>query len=85
MGTHTPVSIGNFALGPNAVLPTSGGAGTYGPLSVSDFVRRSSIGYVTPKGYPPLARNAKILSDYEGFSSHGNAVSEMRQTYLKKG
>lgn len=83
MGPHTPVSIGNFALGPNAVLPTSRGANTYGPLSVTDFVRRSSIGYVTSKGYPRMAAAAKVLADYEGFSSHANAVSAMRDQFLK--
>lgn len=83
LGTHTPVSIANFALGPNAVLPTSKGANTYGPLSVSDFVRRSSIGYVTAKGYPQMADAAMKLAHYEGFSSHANAVSEIRKTYLK--
>ena len=41
MGPHTPVCIGNFSLGPNAVLPTSQGAKTYGPLSVHDFMKRS--------------------------------------------
>ena len=84
MGTHTPVSIGNFALGPNAVLPTSKGAKTYGPLSVTDFLRRSSVGYVTEKGYPELAETAHTLAKYEGFSSHANAVSELRAKYLKK-
>jgi histidinol dehydrogenase len=83
MGTHTPVSIANFALGPNAVLPTSAGARTYGPLSVTDFVRRSSIGYVTPKGYAPLAEAAHTLARYEGFDNHANAVSEIRTRYLK--
>lgn len=83
LGPHTPVSIGNFALGPNAVLPTSRGANTYGPLSVSDFIRRSSIGYVTAKGYPEMAQAAGILARYEGFSSHANAVSDMRRKYLK--
>ncbi|GHG86217.1 histidinol dehydrogenase [Pseudodonghicola xiamenensis] len=83
MGTHTPVSIANFALGPNAVLPTSRGANTYGPLSVSDFVRRSSIGYVTEKGFSQMASAAKTLAEYEGFSSHANAVSDMRQRFLK--
>jgi histidinol dehydrogenase len=82
MGPHTPVSIGNFALGPNAVLPTSKGANTYGPLSVSDFIRRSSIGYVTAKGYPLMAASAKVLAEYEGFSAHANAVSALRQQYL---
>jgi len=83
MGPYTPVSIGNFALGPNAVLPTSKGANTYGPLSVADFMRRSSVGYVTAKGYPQMAASAKILAEYEGFSSHANAVSEKRDRYLK--
>jgi histidinol dehydrogenase len=83
LGTHTPVSIGNFGLGPNAVLPTSKGANTHGPLSVSDFMRRSSIGFVTAKGYPPLASVAHRLGTYEGFSSHVNAVSSLRDRYLK--
>ena len=84
MGPHTPVSIGNFALGPNAVLPTSRGASTYGPLSVHDFVKCSSIGYVTKPAYPEMAKHARVLARYEGFSSHENAVSEMRNQYLKK-
>ncbi|WP_412508070.1 histidinol dehydrogenase [Roseovarius sp. SYSU LYC5161] len=84
MGPHTPVSIGNFALGPNAVLPTSAGAATYGPLSVADFMRRSSVGYVTAKGYPDLAENARILAEYEGFSSHARAVGAPRNKYLKR-
>ena len=83
LGTYTPVSIANFALGPNAVLPTSKGANTYGPLSVTDFIRRSSIGYVTGKGYPEMAAAAHTLGTHEGFSSHVNAVSEMRDQYLK--
>ena len=82
LGTHTPISIGNFGLGPNAVLPTSQGARTHGPLSVSDFMRRSSVGYVTPKAYPAFAAVARTLSDYERFSSHGNAVGPMRERYL---
>ncbi|VDC20278.1 histidinol dehydrogenase [Pseudogemmobacter humi] len=83
MGPHTPVTIGNFCLGPNCVLPTSRGARTYGPLSVSDFMRRSSVGYVTAPAYPGLAQAAKVLADYEGFSSHANAVSALRDQYLK--
>ena len=82
MGPHTPVCIGNFSLGPNAVLPTSQGAKTYGPLSVHDFMKRSSIGYVTPPAYPELAKRAKVLARYEGFSSHENAVSPIREKYL---
>jgi len=82
LGSHTPVSIANFALGPNAVLPTSRGARTYGPLSVSDFVKRSSIGYVTQAAYPEFAANARKLAVYEGFSAHAQAVSAVRKQYL---
>jgi histidinol dehydrogenase len=82
MGPHTPVSIGNFGLGPNAVLPTSRWARTFGPLSVMDFVKRSSIGYVTASAYPEFARHAQTLARYEGFSSHEIAVSDVRNKYL---
>ncbi len=84
MGPYTPVSIGNFGLGPNAVLPTSRWARTCGPLSVSDFVKRSSIGYVTRPAYPEFARAARTLARYEGFSSHEHAVSAVRDAYLAK-
>ncbi|MCE0492784.1 histidinol dehydrogenase [Vibrio salinus] len=79
LGEHTPISLGNFVLGPNAVLPTNGAAKTAGPLSVFDYMKRISIGYVTKEGYPELAENAKRLAEYEGFSSHALAVSEVRQ------
>ncbi|MDO6963576.1 histidinol dehydrogenase [Rhizobium alvei] len=82
MGPHTPVSIGNFGLGPNAVLPTSRWARSWGPLSVHDFVKRSSIGYVTASAYPEFARHAHVLARYEGFSSHEHAVSDVRKAYL---
>jgi histidinol dehydrogenase len=83
LGQHTPCSIGNFGLGPNAVLPTSRWARTFGPLSVTDFVKRSSIGYVTAAGFPLLAGHAHTLALYEGFSSHALAVSPLRQQFVK--
>lgn len=84
LGPHTPVSIANFGLGPNAVLPTSRGARTWGPLSVADFVKRSSIGYVTAPAYPAFADQARTLALYEGFSSHACAVSAVRDSYLRR-
>lgn len=84
MGPYTPVSIANFCLGPNAVLPTSRWARTFGPLSVTDFVKRSSIGYVTAPAYPEFAKRAHKLAEYEGFSSHAHAVSSVREAYLPK-
>jgi histidinol dehydrogenase len=83
MGPYTPITIANFVLGPNGVLPTGGWARTFGPLSVTDYMKRSSVGYVTSAAYPGLARRAKLLSEYEGFSSHANAVSAIRDRLLK--
>ncbi|UHD44948.1 histidinol dehydrogenase [Aureimonas altamirensis] len=83
LGQHTPCSIANFGLGPNAVLPTSRWARTYGPLSVTDFVKRSSVGYVTAAGFPLLAQHAHTLALYEGFSSHALAVSPLRQEFIR--
>lgn len=83
LGAHTPVSVANFCLGPNNVLPTSSGARTHGPLSVMDFLKRSSIGHVTAKAWPEMSGAARALADYEGFSSHANAVSPLREPYLK--
>ncbi|MDC0609599.1 histidinol dehydrogenase [Vibrio sp.] len=82
LGNHTPISLGNFVLGPNAVLPTNGAAKTAGPLSVFDYMKRISVGYVTKEGYSELAENAKRLAEYEGFASHALAVSDKRTKIL---
>lgn len=79
LGHHTPITLGNFVLGPNCVLPTGGWARTFGPLSVTDFMKRSSIGYVTAGAYPEMARHARVLADYEGFAAHAAAVTIPRK------
>jgi histidinol dehydrogenase len=45
-------------------------------------MKRSSVGYVTSAGYPELARHARRLAEYEGFASHANAVSDIRDRLL---
>lgn len=82
LGEHAPSTLGNFVLGPNHVLPTGGWAKTFSPLSVLDFMKRTSIGYITRDGYPPLAKQARIMARYEGFDAHANAVSELRARFL---
>lgn len=84
LGNHTPVSLGNFVLGPNAVLPTGAAAKTASPLSVFDYLKRSSIGYVTAAGYAELAPHAERLARYEGFDGHAIAVSSVRTELLSK-
>lgn len=82
IGEYTPITLGNYILGVNAVLPTGRQARTASPLSVFDFMKRISVGYVTKDGYPALAADAECLAAYEGFSAHGRAVSPLRRRLL---
>jgi histidinol dehydrogenase len=83
LGRYTPFTLGNYLLGPNAVLPTSQWAKTFSPLSVHDFLKRSSLAHVTENAYPKLAEKARILARYEGFDAHAQAVSSLRNNLLK--
>lgn len=83
LGKHTPPTLGNFVIGVNHVLPTSGWAKTGSPLTVFDFMKRTSVAYVTGKAYPELAKHAQVIATYEGFDGHANAVSETRMRLLK--
>jgi histidinol dehydrogenase len=82
LGEYTPSTLGNFVLGPNHVLPTGGWAKTASPLSVFDFLKRTSIGHVTRDGYERLAPHARTIARYEGFDAHANAVSPIRSKLL---
>ncbi len=84
LGEHTPSTLGNYVIGPNHCLPTGGWAKTSSAVSVFDFLKRTSIAHVTSRGYPELAKHAKVLANYEGFDAHANAVSHMRDELLKK-
>ena len=84
LGEHTPSVLGNYVIGANHVLPTSGWARTASAISVYDFMKRTSIAYVTEKGYPELAKHAFVLAKYEGFDGHANAISARRDQFLKK-
>ncbi len=76
LGPHTPITLGNFSLGVNAILPTGGFAKTFSCVTVYDFLKRSSIGYVTQTGYDKLKEVARQFAEYEGFPSHANAISK---------
>ncbi len=84
LGEHTPTTLGNYVVGPDHVLPTSGWARTASAVSVFDFIKRNSIAYVTSRGYPELAKHAHALATYEGFEAHANAVSKTRDAILKR-
>lgn len=74
LGAHTPITIGNFCLGVNAILPTGGFAKTYSCVTVFDFLKRSSMGWLTQQGYNDIKETALRFAQYEGFPSHANAI-----------
>jgi histidinol dehydrogenase len=79
LGEHSAISIANFVLGPNHVLPTSGGARTASPLSAFDYMKRQTIAHLSKDGYDRLAPHARVFARYEGFDAHANAVSALRE------
>ncbi len=79
LGEHTPNTLANYLLGPNAVLPTGGAARTHSPLGVHDFLKRNSVAYVTAAGYDRWSGPAERYALYEGFDGHALAVSSRRR------
>ena len=79
LGQHTPFSLANYATGANAVLPTGGKAKSFSPLSVRDFLKYSSVVYLTARGHESLRDAAITLADYEGFPAHAMALRERRK------
>lgn len=78
LGDYTPVTLCNFVLGPNAILPTGGFAKTYSSVSVNDFLKRSSIGYASKDGFEKVRGYAYEFAKVEGFETHGLAVKERK-------
>lgn len=74
LGPYTPITIGNFSLGINAILPTGGFAKTYSCVTVHDFLKRSSIGYLSKDGYNSIKDVARKFAECEGFTSHARAI-----------
>lgn len=75
MGHYTPEAAGDYLAGPNHTLPTGGTARFFSPLSVDDFVKKSSIVYFSEKGLNRLGRDIVRISALEGLEAHGKSVS----------
>ncbi len=76
LGDYTPITLCNFLMGPNAILPTGRNAHTVSAVSLNDFLKRSSIGYVTQQGFDKVRNYAARFADLEGFETHAKAVRE---------
>lgn len=84
LGEWTPEAVGDYAAGPNHTLPTGGTARYASPLSVDDFIKKSSVIQYTPAA---LGRDADIvmaIARHEGLWAHARSV-EMRKEILERG
>jgi histidinol dehydrogenase len=74
LGAHSPEAAGDYASGPNHVLPTSGAARVRGGLSPVDFVKVISVQELTPEGLATLAPAITTLARAEGLEGHARSV-----------
>lgn len=84
LGPYTPISISNYCLGLNAILPTGRFARSYSAVTVHDFIKRAGIGYMDERGYARLSGFTATLADYEGFPSHALAIRERAEIWKNK-
>lgn len=75
MGHYTPEAAGDYLAGPNHTLPTGGTARFFSPLSVDDFVKKSSIISFSAAGLKRLGKDVVHLAELEGLEAHGRSVS----------
>ena len=75
LGKYSPEPLGDYYAGPNHVLPTSGTARFFSPLSVDSFVKRSSFIYYTEEALKNAAEDIVCVAEKEGLTSHANAIT----------
>jgi histidinol dehydrogenase len=74
IGPSSPEAAGDYASGPNHVLPTSGAARIRGGLSAADFVKIISVQELTFEGLSQLAPAITTLARAEGLEAHARSV-----------
>jgi histidinol dehydrogenase len=74
VGDYSPQAAGDYASGPNHVLPTGGVARFRGGLSVLDFMKLISIQKLTRPGLQRIAGVVESLADTEGLRAHSESI-----------
>lgn len=74
MGQYSPEPLGDYYAGPNHVLPTSGTARFFSPLSVNSFVKRSQFIYYTEQALLDARNDIVCIAEKEGLTAHAHAV-----------
>jgi len=74
LGGYSPEPLGDYMAGPNHVLPTNGTARFSSPLSVADFVKKSSVIYYSRNALAGIWEDVVRFAGAEGLEAHANAL-----------
>ncbi|MCL2636765.1 MAG: histidinol dehydrogenase [Oscillospiraceae bacterium] len=74
LGEYSPEPLGDYFAGPNHVLPTNGTARFSSPLSVDDFIKKSSSIYYTKEALKEAADAITLIAGREGLEAHANSI-----------
>ena len=78
LGHHTPEVLGDYFAGPNHTLPTEGTARFYSPLSVDDFIKKSSYLYYTEEAMKEAASAVELFAETENLIGHARSMKVRR-------
>ncbi len=84
LGEYTPEPLGDYMAGPNHVLPTGGTARFFSPLSIDDFIKKSSILSFQKEALLDLSDDIITFAQAEGLTAHANAI-QVRKNGFRKG
>ncbi len=74
IGEYSSEPLGDYFAGPNHILPTNGTAKFFGPLSVDDFIKKSSIIYYSKEALEPVSRDIMKFAESEQLTAHANSI-----------
>ena len=74
LGPYSAVAAGDYASGPNHVLPTGGGARVVGGLSVDTFLRSTTVQRLSESALADLSGTITTLAEAEGLEAHAESV-----------
>ena len=74
IGEYSSEPLGDYFAGPNHVLPTNGTAKFFSPLSVDDFIKKSSIVYYSREALEPVHEDIIQFAEAEQLTAHANSI-----------
>lgn len=74
LGSYSSEPLGDYFAGPNHVLPTNGTAKFFSPLSVDDFIKKSSIIYYSKEALEPVHEKIEAFAESEHLTAHANSI-----------